>query len=179
MKFIRKKPDFKFFKILLIIFFVIFMISTLNPYEVKCNLSPSVQIGIYLTKKYKYTKTLKKGQYITFSIDDIIEDKPTFYEQKNVDGNADYLKKIVATDDDIILIQDKKIYINGEYKGRILEKDGFGKRLPGLKNGKYILKEKTYFVMGENPFSYDSRYYGAIPATKIKEVGFLLIPFSF
>ena len=88
------------------------------------------------------------------------------------------MKEIVGIYGDDIEISDNKIYINGEFKGDIFEKDSYGNNIRTLKAGKLELKKDEYFVMGTNPKSYDSRYWGAIKQDEILYYGTFRIPFS-
>ena len=56
--------------------------------------------------------------------------------------------------------------------------DSYGNSIRTLKEGKQEIKENEYFVMGENPKSYDSRYWGAIKQQDILYFGTFYIPFS-
>ena len=56
--------------------------------------------------------------------------------------------------------------------------DNYGNSIRTLKNGKQELKKDEYFVMGSNPKSYDSRYWGAVKKQDIMYYGTFYIPFS-
>ena len=154
------------------IFFIIIGILKIIYQDVKIflNITPSVKIGIYITRKYENQIPLKKGTYVIFH-------KPK-KATKNREFYQDFLKEIVGVYGDDIEIIDNKVYINGEFKGDIFEKDSYGNSIRTLKAGKLELKKDEYFVMGTNPKSYDSRYWGAIKQDEILFYGTFCIPFS-
>lgn len=154
------------------IFFIIVGILKIIYQDVKIflNITPSVKIGIYITRKYENQIPLKKGTYVIFH-------KPK-KATKNREFYQDFLKEIVGTYGDDVEIIDNKVYINGEFKGDIFEKDSYGNSIRTLKAGKLELKKDEYFVMGTNPKSYDSRYWGAIKQDEILYYGTFCIPFS-
>lgn len=154
------------------IFFIIVGILKIIYQDVKIflNITPSVKIGIYITRKYENQIPLKKGTYVIFH-------KPK-KATKNREFYQDFLKEIVGTYGDDVEIIDNKVYINGKFKGDIFEKDSYGNSIRTLKTGKLELKKDEYFVMGTNPKSYDSRYWGAIKQDEILYYGTFCIPFS-
>lgn len=154
------------------IFFIIVGILKIIYQDVKIflNITPSVKIGIYITRKYENQFPLKKGTYVIFH-------KPK-KATKNREFYQDFLKEIVGVYGDDVEIIDNKVYINGEFKGDIFEKDSYGNNIRTLKAGKLELKKDEYFVMGSNPKSYDSRYWGAIKQDEILYYGTFCIPFS-
>lgn len=154
------------------IFFITIGILKIIYQDVKIflNITPSVKIGIYITRKYENQIPLKKGTYVIFH-------KPK-KATKNREFYQDFLKEIVGTYGDDVEIIDNKVYINGEFKGDIFEKDSYGNSIRTLKAGKLELKKDEYFVMGTNQKSYDSRYWGAIKQDEILFYGTFCIPFS-
>jgi signal peptidase I len=85
------------------------------------------------------------------------------------------LKRIVATSGDIVRITNSGVYINnnlykdskplGRYKGI---------NLLAQADGVITLKPHEYFLLGETPTSYDSRYFGVVYQQQIyKKASFL------
>ncbi len=158
----------KIWIILLIFFFVILFLKIINNKKVFLNITPSVKVGIYLMEEYDNLKNLKKGDYVIF---------PPPVQAVKRDYHNNFLKQVVANSNDIILVDNNQIFINGVFYGNIKEKDSFGNNIRTLEEGIYFLKEDEYFVMGEHFNSYDSRYFGSIKKNEIIYVGKLLIPF--
>jgi len=97
----------------------------------------------------------KKGDIIAFYTD---EKQSEYFKP-----GTKMLKMIVGVPGDNISIDEKFIYINGEIKGKILEIDSKGKKIrtKTIINNRPIPKD-CYAVMGTNPKSFDSRYWGLI-----------------
>ncbi|EFS20889.1 hypothetical protein FSBG_00386 [Fusobacterium gonidiaformans 3-1-5R] len=135
------------------------------------NITPSMRIGLYLMDDYDKKSKLEKGTIVLFS--------PPKLATKNRIYHNPLLKKIVAIHGDVIEIKNSKLFINKKYRGEIQEKDSYGNKINRLSNGSYTISPGEYFVLGEHPNSYDSRYYGALTKEEISQVGKLFIPFSF
>jgi len=105
---------------------------------------------------------LKRGTYIVF--------KPparAIYAPKGFD----FVKEIAGVPGDVVQRKGRWFLLNGKYVAYALKKTRWGKplypwNLDG-KGNKMIIPEGYYFVYGVNPRSYDSRYYGLIPAKSI------------
>lgn len=134
------------------------------------NITPSIPIGLYFLRPYNKEISLEKRTFVVFPVPEKATKNREYYE--------DFIKEIVATYQDNIEVINNKIYINYQFMGDILEKDSYGNSIRTLKNGKQELKEDEYFVMGSNPKSYDSRYWGAVKKQDIMYYGTFYIPFS-
>lgn len=166
-----------FFKYKLNIGVCIFLFFTgilkINYPDVKIfiNITPSIPMGLYFLKPYDKETSLKKGTFVVFSVPQKATKNREYYE--------DFIKEIVGTYQDNIEVKNNKIYINNKLMGDILEKDSYGNSIRTLKEGKQEkIKQNEYFVMGSNPKSYDSRYWGAINKKDILYFGTFHIPFS-
>ena len=69
------------------------------------------------------------------------------------------LKKIAASEKDVVEIKDFVLYINGEEKGKLLKLKGLTEKSPNFK--KILLKDE-FFLLGETSDSFDSRYFGIV-----------------
>ena len=136
------------------------------------NITNSIDRGIY---KLQPVDNISKGDIVVFTVSD---------ELSNDMLNKGYLNKytkslikiVAGMEGDVIEIGDKLV-INGEViKEKLYKKDSLGKDLP-LKEGKYILKENEYFVIGTHERSFDSSYIGAIKKDQIKNKAKLEIKF--
>jgi len=98
-------------------------------------------------------KKIKRGMIVTFKAPADIE--------------KEYVKRVIALPGEKIKIIGKKVYING----KLLDEPYTYFRDPNiLKNerdymNEYLVTENSYFCMGDNrDNSYDSRYWGTVPA---------------
>lgn len=96
------------------------------------------------------------------------------------DESKDYIKRVIGTEGDKILIRDKKIYINdklyndpyGVYKdhtiipGHVQPRDNYGLK---------VIPKDSLFVLGDNrDRSADSRFWGFVKIDKVKGKAFLV-----
>lgn len=161
----------KFINIIFILLITTGILKFFNP-DVKIffNITSSIKPGLYIMREYNRKLPIKKGTFVIFSVPDKAVKNREYYQ--------DFIKEVVGVYGDNIEVISNKIYINQEFKGYILEKDSYGNSIRTLKEGKQEIKENEYFVMGENPKSYDSRYWGAIKQQDILYFGTFYIPFS-
>ena len=118
-----------------IIYFILFFLIILTVlkilfYNIKLflNITPSIKMGLYFTKEYKQDIELKKGDFVIFSV----PEKAT----KNREYYQDFIKEIVATEEDEVIVKNNEIFINNTFKGKILEKDSYGNEIKTLNEGK-------------------------------------------
>lgn len=126
------------------------------------NPSNSIETGIY---RNTLINDFSKGNYVSY------KPKPEF--QKYIEANYNLkknkkevtvLKKIAAVEGDVVEIIDYNIYINGEKLGKIVKLKGLTENLP---NTRKVLSKDEFFLMGETPDSFDSRYFGTVKKKEI------------
>ena len=98
-------------------------------------------------------------------------------------GNKAYVKRIVATGGDSVLVMDGSLYINGEKQNESYIKESYMEYLGegyGGDGAQYTVPERYYYVMGDNRNnSRDSRMVG--PISKDEIIGhamFIIWPIS-
>ena len=79
------------------------------------------------------------------------------------------MKPIVAVPGDKVEIKDNKIFVNEKFLVSRLEKDVYGKPIESVKPGVYTVAKGEYWLISTySKSSFDSRYFGAVKAEKIK-----------
>lgn len=82
-------------------------------------------------------------------------------------NNKSYIKRIIALPRDTILIDNSKVYVNGE----VISEDYINEEVfegGNYEDNEYTLKEDEYFVMGDNRnYSLDSRKFGVVYKNEI------------
>ena len=88
-----------------------------------------------------------------------------------LDTDKDYIKRVIGTPGDKVLIKNGSVYLNGKMLNESLYLDPSIKTYPGsfLKEDKEVIAAKDeYFVLGDNrPYSSDSREWGFVPKESI------------
>lgn len=94
--------------------------------------------------------------------------------------NKDYIKRVIALENDIVEIKDGQVYVNKEILVEdYIDKDSYTHIYD---EDTWVVPEDEVFVLGDNRAqgaSKDSRYFGCIPLKSIKGVtGFRYFPFN-
>ena len=101
-----------------------------------------------------------KGHYVSYKPEAKFQKYiGTNYNLKGKRKEITVLKKIAASEGDVVEIKNYDIYINGEKTGKVIKLKGLTENLP---DSKKILSKDEYFLMGETPDSFDSRYFGTV-----------------
>ncbi len=87
------------------------------------------------------------------------------------------LKRIGALEGGSYEIKENgQFYVNGKYKGQVRETDPGGRRMPHVRPGVYLVPKGSFLPLGDNPASFDGRYYGPEPISEIRFKAALLLP---
>ena len=101
---------------------------------------------------------IKRGDYVSFDVEH--PSKPGIYIRE--------FKKVRCSAGDTLTVSGREYFCNKAYLGRSKSSDSAGRPVtPYSKSG--MLAPGQIFVMGDHRDSYDSRYYGPIQVTNIKE----------
>ena len=81
-------------------------------------------------------------------------------------GTSAWIKRIAAHTGDQVCAEHGHVFINGRNAAIILNSDAQGRRLEHIKLCR-ALTETEFYVLGLSDHSYDSRYFGPVPASSI------------
>lgn len=107
------------------------------------NISPSIPLGIY--REIKIDR-INKGDIVVFKMDEN-------FEKYSSTKNILTAKKIVATYNDKLEIQNNHLFVNGE---------DYGEYIKGIERADLKLSKDGYWVLSKEKYSLDSRYFGEI-----------------
>lgn len=109
------------------------------------NYTASMPLGIYQIQK---NQNISKGDLVIF---------------KNKDTREKLIKRVVATKDDLVFVNENGIYVNGNLleNSKIFQYDskGFPLQMYSINRA---LQEDEIFTKGDHVQSYDSRYFGSV-----------------
>lgn len=143
------------------------------------SMEPTLQIGDHiLVNKFLYGIKLPYLQKTLIPIGEPARDDVVVFIYP-VDKTKDFIKRVVGLPGETIEIVGRKIYINrkpyGDQHGYYTEKRTDRGAKPSFHFGPVTVPEKHFFVMGDNrDHSYDSRYWGFVPAKSIKGKAFVI-----
>jgi signal peptidase I len=162
---------YNFYLIILILSLVSILFAVRN--HLTINVSSSLPRGVYWLIG---TGEITKGDIVIFNIPKKSEKyiHGRKYLKKDV---KKLLKKVVATEKENIFRIDDKLYINGKFHSYIKSKDSNGRNLPYLSTRDLQPKSNEFFVLGINPNSFDSRYFGAIKRSDIESKAKLILKY--
>lgn len=121
------------------------------------NPTDSIETGIY---RNALISNFSKGNYVSYKPEPKFQKYiGTNYNLKKRGKEITVLKKIAASEGDVVEIRNYDIYINGEKSGRVIKLKGLNENLPNMRK---TLSKDEYFLMGETPDSFDSRYFGTV-----------------
>ena len=89
-------------------------------------------------------------------------------------GQFEVIKIVAATPGDHWRIADDRLFINGRLWGALYLRESLGIPLGGI-DGEGVVPPGHVYVLGTNPSSYDSRYWGSLPTNLITGRAYALI----
>jgi len=151
-------------KTVVIVLVAVLLLGSLIPGRLIVAVSDSLDHRIFFMTGFN-RKAIKTGDYIVFLGDDR---EISAHTKPMIDKNLDrMIKKVGCASGDMLVHNDQgEFYCNGCFVGKALETDSLKRPLPQFQFSGVVPKE-SYFMIGTNPRSYDSRYFGFIAAEKI------------
>lgn len=140
------------------------------------NITDSLPIGIY----HRVDTTVQRGDTVLFCLNkqpaNLALQRGYLTKQWLNNGcplNArSLMKSVAAVQGDTVVVNDSGVTVNGELiaNSRPLTEDGNGRPMPTFTTNTTVPEKTVWVVSDYNPYSWDSRYYGAVPTTNILSV---------
>jgi len=135
---------------------------------IRFNLSPSLPMGIYIASKAgKLVEFCPAEPFAALAIERGYRDQGSC-----PDGAAPLLKPVVAVGGDSVELSERGLAVNGSLlpDSAPLAADTKGRPLHAWPPGRSIVPEGMLWVISSyNPRSFDSRYFGPIPTTAVRD----------
>lgn len=137
-------------------------------FGVRINLTPSLPLGLYIRDF--------AGELVEFCPEGVASEESAIrgYRERGVcaDGHSPLLKPIVARAGDIVEVSESVIVVNGRPlpNSQAHSRDHRGRELQAFPPGRYPVPEQRLWVVSAwNDGSYDSRYFGPIHESMIRQ----------
>ncbi|MGK2942264.1 MAG: S26 family signal peptidase [Immundisolibacter sp.] len=126
------------------------------------NASASAPVGLYLVQP---GEGIARGDLVLVHTPDSVRQLAA--ERGYLPADVPLIKRIVAAGGDVVCATGNVIFINGRVAAGRLSRDRLDRLLPGW-NGCHLLDSSEVFLLMQGVTdSFDSRYFGAVPATTI------------
>ena len=147
-------------KTLAIVILAALLVGAWLPERIIVSTSPSLHHRVFFLVKTR--KKINPGDYLVF------RHKDTTFVRKGLEQENDRVIKRVGCGPGEILTSDadKQYFCGQKLLGKALETDSKGRSLP-LFQFTGLVPENSYFVVGTNPRSFDSKYFGFVNADDI------------
>lgn len=135
-------------------------------WAIRWNHTPSIPMGIYIADSDgQFAEFCPGGFWGALSVE-------RDYRQAGLcfDGREPLLKRIVAHDGDTVAYTDQGVAVNGKLMAASTphERDMAGRPLQHVAWGEYVLGPGQFWLMGDHPRSFDSRYFGPVDSSQIR-----------
>ena len=124
--------------------------------------TPSVNKRVFFAYKQLHP-VFRTGDFVTFNEKSRLD---MFVKKGHLKNIHTLVKQIGCSPGELLSQSTRNWYCNGKYVGTALLEDSKGRRLPQF-NFDGIVPAGSYFMVGTNPRSFDSKYYGFIHANEI------------
>ena len=147
-------------KTMAIVMLAALLVGAWLPGRLIISTSPSLDHRIFFLTRTK--DSITTDDYLVF------RHKDTRFVHKGLDQENDRLvKKVGCCPGDMLSVDSKRTFYCGERElGTALETDSKGHSLPVF-DFTGVVPENSYFMVGRNPRSFDSRYFGFVHADEI------------
>ena len=121
--------------------------------------------------RYLKLRDPERGDVIVFEFPE--DANKSYFERR------DFIKRVIGLPGDLIEVKAKQVFVNGELFTLPQEVHKDQEIIPAMASprdfvGPIKVPEHSYFVMGDNrDYSYDSRFWGFVDASKVKGLAFI------
>ncbi|HZF43661.1 MAG TPA: conjugative transfer signal peptidase TraF [Sphingomonadaceae bacterium] len=84
-----------------------------------------------------------------------------------VPSNVPLVKRVAATQGDHVCAAGPSVYVNGALAARRREADAFRRPMPWWSGCRHLVRGELFLLMGAQPQSFDSRYFGPVRAANL------------
>ena len=136
------------------------------------NSTASVPVGWYLLIT---PNDISKGDMVVFTLPEKMQ---VLAEERGwLPRNTKLLKRVGAIAGEIYGVnQSQQFYVGGVYCGQARSVDGKGRKMPSLSHGGHIVEKDSFLPVGDNPKSFDGRYYGTVPLSCVEYKAVMVLP---
>lgn len=137
------------------------MVAIISVNGAAINIDHSIPKGLY----WEVNNSPKKDDYVLCEIKNISR----IGTQRNYSKNLGTIgKRIIGVPGDTVKISSNGVTIDGKFidNSKPLLHDSEGREMPVM-DSTFVLKNNHYFLFGNHPESFDSRYFGAVNKEKI------------
>jgi conjugative transfer signal peptidase TraF len=138
------------------------IVSARVPDIVLCNGTASMPVGFYL----RSNDPVALGSIVTVNVHEVAR---AYALERGAGSAFRLLKRIAATDGNIVCADGDQITIDGEVRALRSARDSIGRALPSW-SGCVQLREGQYLVLGDSADSFEGRYFGIVSASDIEGV---------
>ncbi len=136
-----------------------FMIGLLLPGRISVTVTKSLKNRVYIVSEISDVREIKKGGYVLFTL-----------RSKMINNGepVDAMKMVACTEGEFLKENRGRFYCNDEYLVTAKTRSQEGEPLEHFSFNGAIPKGK-FFLTGQHPESYDSRYFGFIGVEDVKK----------
>lgn len=126
------------------------------------NIDHSIPKGFY----WKVDSIPEKDGYVLCKMKEV---SPIGTKRKYGNGLPTIGKRIVGSPGDTVQVSSGGVAVNGAFieNSKPLSHDSQGRRMPTI-DSTFVVKNNHYFLLGNDPRSFDSRYFGAVNQENIE-----------
>lgn len=159
-------------KINLVVFLIaLILLGLWIPSRFSLTVSKSLNHRLFFLSPWsdKGSIPVKEGSYVLFEID-----HPLIADLIKLTNTNRAIKRITCSPGSVLTVENTEYFCDGRKLGKAKEYTSKGKRIDNFVFDGAIPKG-SYFVMGDHPDSFDSRYFGFIENSDIMAIAYPII----